>query len=159
MLEQKEYAAQGLKNWAAITFNDNQKCLDLIEGVRALSLSLLYVRVRVSVRLIADRSVVTHHLHQAAPPGILQLLDEEARFPKGSDDSFLTKVVNNHKKNMHFETPRLRGRSPSFIVRHYAGDVRSYIVRFAASRQSTDRSVCLLSRCNGTGDVPGTWVP
>jgi myosin heavy subunit len=61
---------------------------------------------------------------QTTPPGILQLLDEEARFPKGSDDSFLAKVTTNHKKNAHFETPRLRGRSPSFIVRHYAGDVR-----------------------------------
>jgi myosin heavy subunit len=34
-LEQAEYTAEGI-DWTAISFNDNQECLDLIEAVRTL---------------------------------------------------------------------------------------------------------------------------
>lgn len=61
------------------------------------------------------------------PMGILSILEEECMFPKASDKTFLSKLMENHlgkspnfgkpkpKKNVRFE--------PHFEVHHYAGSV------------------------------------
>lgn len=55
------------------------------------------------------------------PLGILSLLDEECKFPKATDLTFLEKLHANHEKHSYYEKPRLT--KTNFIVKHYAGDV------------------------------------
>ena len=56
-----------------------------------------------------------------AKTGILSMLDEEARLPKGDDKSFLDKVMQTHKKHNSFEVPKKV--RDAFSVTHYAGPV------------------------------------
>jgi myosin heavy subunit len=53
--------------------------------------------------------------------GILSLLDEEVKIPKGSDESWLDKLTRQHEKNSYFLKPKKS--KGLFGVRHYAGDV------------------------------------
>lgn len=53
--------------------------------------------------------------------GVLALLDEECRFPKASDATFLEKVQTNHAKHSCFESQK--GRGTTFNIIHYAGSV------------------------------------
>lgn len=62
------------------------------------------------------------------PPGVLALLDEESRFPKGTDESFLKKINEAHNKHKNYEMPRRRGNN--FILKHYAGDVSYEVSEF-----------------------------
>ena len=59
--------------------------------------------------------------------GILDLLNEECRMPKGSDNSWATKLYDKHlKKHKNFDKPRTS--NTAFIVRHFADNVE-YEVR------------------------------
>ena len=61
-------------------------------------------------------------IEQRKPPGILLILDEESKFPKATDETFITKLHSNFdKKNTYYEKPRLA--KDKFIVKHYAGAV------------------------------------
>ena len=51
--------------------------------------------------------------------GILDLLDEECRMPKGTDVSWVEKLYDKCKKWDHFNKPRLS--NVAFIVKHFAG--------------------------------------
>jgi len=54
--------------------------------------------------------------------GVLDLLDEECRMPKGSDGSWARKLYKQHLgKAQHFAKPRMS--DVAFIIRHYADDV------------------------------------
>ncbi|XP_065839578.1 unconventional myosin-X-like [Oscarella lobularis] len=53
--------------------------------------------------------------------GILDLLDEESRFPKGTDQTFLTKLHSAHAGNSYYVKPRVSG--TTFGIKHYAGEV------------------------------------
>ena len=50
---------------------------------------------------------------------LLSLLDEECRFPNGSDASFAAKVRKTHKEDDFFAVPRFS--QTGFTVKHYAG--------------------------------------
>eukprot|EP00094_Tigriopus_californicus_P007483 TCALIF_07205-PA protein Name:"Similar to MYO5A Unconventional myosin-Va (Gallus gallus)" AED:0.07 eAED:0.07 QI:0/0/0/0.83/1/1/12/0/1517 len=50
--------------------------------------------------------------------GVLDLLDEECRMPKGSDKSWVEKLYDKCKKWEHFSKPRLS--QTAFIVKHFA---------------------------------------
>ena len=53
--------------------------------------------------------------------GIMSLLDEEIKIPKGSDDSWLEKLSRQHDNNsLFFKPKKSRG---VFGIKHYAGDV------------------------------------
>uniref|UniRef100_A0A3B3TY13 Myosin VA n=1 Tax=Poecilia latipinna TaxID=48699 RepID=A0A3B3TY13_9TELE len=57
-----------------------------------------------------------------AKMGILDLLDEECKMPKGSDDSWAQKLYNTHLKTCSlFEKPRMSNRA--FIIQHFADKV------------------------------------
>ncbi|KAI9102028.1 P-loop containing nucleoside triphosphate hydrolase protein [Phlyctochytrium arcticum] len=60
-------------------------------------------------------------LIEVKPAGILSLLDEETRFPKGSDDSWLAKLETAHQKHAHYIKPKTQ--KGVFGIKHYAGDV------------------------------------
>merc|ERR1719410_1225693 len=53
--------------------------------------------------------------------GVLALLDEECRMPKGSDKSWVEKLYDKCKKWEHFQKPRLS--QTAFLVKHFADQV------------------------------------
>lgn len=68
-----------------------------------------------------------------SPPGkrsgLLALLDEEARLPRGESKNFFAKLVKEHakkKKDPDYDKSRLKWTtgSPVFTLVHYAGEVR-----------------------------------
>lgn len=54
--------------------------------------------------------------------GILDLLDEECRMPKGSDESWCGKLVEKCSKYKHFERPRFG--NTAFLVKHFSDTVQ-----------------------------------
>jgi myosin VIIa len=76
---------------------------------------------------------------------IVALIDEESRFPKGTDRSLCDKLHANHGKNENF-IPRKTDNSICFGIRHFAGHVYydceskfvddRYIVRYIQSRSN-----------------------
>eukprot|EP00049_Salpingoeca_infusionum_P025924 m.22679 g.22679 ORF g.22679 m.22679 type:complete len:2193 (-) comp8407_c0_seq1:205-6783(-) len=56
------------------------------------------------------------------PLNILALVDEEAKFPKGTDSSMLGKLHGQHAKNDLYLKPR-SGHDPTFGIAHFAGNV------------------------------------
>eukprot|EP00013_Stygamoeba_regulata_P010187 CAMPEP_0177679212 /NCGR_PEP_ID=MMETSP0447-20121125/29476_1 /TAXON_ID=0 /ORGANISM="Stygamoeba regulata, Strain BSH-02190019" /LENGTH=948 /DNA_ID=CAMNT_0019188375 /DNA_START=114 /DNA_END=2960 /DNA_ORIENTATION=- len=95
-MEQEEYDREKI-DWSSIDFKDNQKCIDLIEGMR--------------------------------PPGILPLLDEDSRFPKATDVTFLQKITS-LDKNPHWARAPVKDKTPKFGVNHYAGVVYYSVHKF-----------------------------
>ncbi|XP_012931424.1 unconventional myosin-Vb isoform X1 [Heterocephalus glaber] len=53
--------------------------------------------------------------------GILDLLDEECKVPKGTDQNWVQKLYDRHSSSQHFQKPRMS--STSFIVIHFADKV------------------------------------
>eukprot|EP00118_Oscarella_pearsei_P013163 m.102222 g.102222 ORF g.102222 m.102222 type:complete len:1858 (+) comp37156_c0_seq6:100-5673(+) len=53
--------------------------------------------------------------------GILALLDEESRFPKGTDQTLLSKLHSAHAGNPYYVKPKVSG--ATFGIKHYAGEV------------------------------------
>lgn len=84
-LEQDEYEREKIP-WTHIDFNDNQPCINVIEG---------------------------------RPGGILDILDEECRVPRGSDSGFASKA--RAVKSLHVKFPKTT--SEVFTIVHYAGAV------------------------------------
>ncbi|XP_019752544.1 unconventional myosin-Va isoform X1 [Hippocampus comes] len=59
------------------------------------------------------------------PLGLLDLLDEECRMPKGSDDSWVQKLYDQHltsRCHPHFRKPRMSNRA--FVILHFADTVQ-----------------------------------
>ncbi|XP_068588260.1 myosin-7-like [Cebidichthys violaceus] len=100
ILEQEEYKTEGIE-WTFIDFGlDLQACIDLIE--------------KMNVNIFQ-------------PMGILSIMEEECMFPKATDNSFKTKLYDNHfGKSPNFQRPRLdkkRKHETHFELVHYAGVV------------------------------------
>lgn len=75
-----------------------------------------------AVKFIDNQPVL--NLIEKSPKGILVMLDEEIVAPNGSDERFLSKIMQIHEKDPGFKTDRLRARdSTAFAVIHYAGEV------------------------------------
>lgn len=56
------------------------------------------------------------------PMCIFSLIDEESKFPNGTDFSMLSKLHSNHGKNKYYLKPK-SDLTPAFGVKHFAGDV------------------------------------
>ncbi|XP_066902208.1 LOW QUALITY PROTEIN: unconventional myosin-Va [Halyomorpha halys] len=67
--------------------------------------------------------------------GILDLLDEECRMPKGTDDSWAEKLYSKCSKKTHFVKPRF-GNS-SFLVKHFADKVEYDVSGFLEKNRDT----------------------
>ena len=55
------------------------------------------------------------------PVGVLPSIDEELRMPKGSDKTWVDKLIATHSTNAHFAREKSSG--DAFVIKHYAGDV------------------------------------
>ena len=70
-----------------------------------------------------------------AKGGIMSLLDEECSLGSGSDDGFLSKVMEHHGSNPFFAIKKLS--KESFIVKHYAKDVNYTVPGFLEKNRDT----------------------
>ncbi|XP_075945364.1 unconventional myosin-Va-like [Anarhichas minor] len=68
--------------------------------------------------------------------GVLDLLDEECKMPKGSDDTWAQKLYNTLlKQNAHFDKPRMSNRA--FIIHHFADKVEYQCQGFLEKNKDT----------------------
>ncbi|KAG9341162.1 hypothetical protein JZ751_019601 [Albula glossodonta] len=71
-----------------------------------------------------------------AKMGVLDLLDEECKMPKGSDDSWAQKLYNTHLKTCAlFEKPRMSNKA--FIIQHFADKVEYQCEGFLEKNKDT----------------------
>jgi myosin heavy subunit len=81
--------------------------------------------------------------------GVLHILEEECRFPKATDTTFLDKLVANHSKSQFFTIPKKT--SNIFQITHYAGKVSYDIVGFLDKSRTTVESD-FVELCNSSSD-------
>ncbi|XP_024227627.1 unconventional myosin-Va isoform X2 [Bombus impatiens] len=67
--------------------------------------------------------------------GILDLLDEECRMPKGSDSSWADKLYSKCGKSKHFEKPRFG--TSAFLIHHFADRVQYETTGFLEKNRDT----------------------
>ncbi|XP_067139175.1 unconventional myosin-Va-like isoform X3 [Centruroides vittatus] len=67
--------------------------------------------------------------------GILDLLDEECKMPKGTDQTWCQKLYDCCKKWKHFDKPRLS--NTAFIIKHFADDVKYECSGFLEKNRDT----------------------
>ncbi|KAJ3090132.1 cytochrome c oxidase subunit 1 [Quaeritorhiza haematococci] len=65
---------------------------------------------------------------ETKPSGVLSLLDEETKFPKGTDDSWLQKMDQALGKHAYYIKPRTA--KGLFGIKHYAGEVMYTVAGF-----------------------------
>lgn len=74
-------------------------------------------------------------IEKTRPPGIISLLDEECRFPKATDTTFLEKIDNGYKTHKKFYRPK-KSRT-AFVIKHYAGEVAYETANFLEKNRDT----------------------
>ncbi|XP_007942045.2 unconventional myosin-Vb [Orycteropus afer afer] len=67
--------------------------------------------------------------------GILDLLDEECKVPKGTDQNWTQKLYDRHSSRQHFQKPRMS--NTSFIVAHFADKVEYHSDGFLEKNRDT----------------------
>ncbi|XP_014092302.2 unconventional myosin-Va isoform X1 [Bactrocera oleae] len=67
--------------------------------------------------------------------GVLDLLDEECRMPKGSDESWAGKLIEKCNKYPHFEKPRFG--TTSFYIKHFSDTVEYDVYGFLEKNRDT----------------------
>ena len=78
------------------------------------------------------------------------LLDEETRFPKGTDETFLAKINEKHEKHKYFIKPRQA--TANFGIRHYAGEV-SYEIKSFLDKNKDEASELMFAAL-ATSNIP-----
>ncbi|XP_067890797.1 unconventional myosin-X-like isoform X1 [Heterodontus francisci] len=69
--------------------------------------------------------------------GLLALINEESRFPKGTDSTLLEKMHSQHASNSFYVKPRVTDHQ--FGIRHYAGEVMYDVCGFLEKNRDTFR--------------------
>ncbi|XP_027650306.2 unconventional myosin-Vb isoform X1 [Falco peregrinus] len=67
--------------------------------------------------------------------GILDLLDEECKVPKGTDQNWMQKLYDQHAGSQHFQKPRMS--NSSFIILHFADKVEYQSEGFLEKNRDT----------------------
>ncbi|XP_014750384.1 PREDICTED: unconventional myosin-Vb isoform X1 [Sturnus vulgaris] len=67
--------------------------------------------------------------------GILDLLDEECKVPKGTDQNWVQKLYDRHAASQHFQKPRIS--NTSFIILHFADKVEYQSEGFLEKNRDT----------------------
>ncbi|XP_072026265.1 myosin-IIIb-like [Amphiura filiformis] len=87
------------------------------------------------------------------PVGIFALLDEESKFPKASDLSFVNKVISNNGKNPNFlMEKKSKGKTTLFGINHFAGAIWYDATKFLEKNRdsfSPNLSDCMQRSNNG----------
>lgn len=99
--EQEEYSSEGIK-WSYIEFVDNQDVLDLLEG--------------------SCVSPITQEKMGTKCMGIFPMIDEACRLPRATSQNLAISLRETLDRHPRFSAPRRD--QYSFIVDHYAGEVR-----------------------------------
>ncbi|XP_019714708.1 unconventional myosin-Vb-like [Hippocampus comes] len=60
--------------------------------------------------------------------GVLDLLDEECKVPKGTDQNWAQKLYRQHASSPHFQKPRMS--NSAFIIVHFADKVSDRACKF-----------------------------
>eukprot|EP00039_Didymoeca_costata_P032095 m.36807 g.36807 ORF g.36807 m.36807 type:complete len:2189 (+) comp9188_c0_seq1:109-6675(+) len=71
------------------------------------------------------------------PLNVLAIVDEEAKFPKGTDDSMLTKLHTNHGKTASIYIKPKSTHVKKFGIKHFAGDVYYDVDGFLEKNRDT----------------------
>ena len=116
-------------NTESIVFYDNQPCLDLVCGYNFSALTKSAWAAHSKNAAAKAPSV------SAKNPSLFSLIDEESRLGKGSDISFLEKAVNRYGQHPNFEKPPTE--KSTFIIKHYAGDVKYSVDGFREKNLDT----------------------
>eukprot|EP00002_Diphylleia_rotans_P032209 TRINITY_DN6746_c0_g1_i1.p1 TRINITY_DN6746_c0_g1~~TRINITY_DN6746_c0_g1_i1.p1 ORF type:complete len:1802 (-),score=377.38 TRINITY_DN6746_c0_g1_i1:222-5627(-) len=74
-------------------------------------------------------------LVEKKPLGIISLIDEVCKAPKGGDQMMLEKFHKNHEKSPYYDKPRVN--NGTFGVKHYAGTVTYHIDGFTEKNKDT----------------------
>ncbi|XP_076613934.1 unconventional myosin-Vb isoform X3 [Chaetodon auriga] len=67
--------------------------------------------------------------------GVLDLLDEECKVPKGTDENWAQKLYKQHSSSAHFQKPRMS--NTSFIIIHFADEVEYQCEGFLEKNRDT----------------------
>ncbi|XP_070845073.1 unconventional myosin-Vb [Chaetodon trifascialis] len=67
--------------------------------------------------------------------GVLDLLDEECKVPKGTDQNWAQKLYKQHSSSAHFQKPRMS--NTSFIIIHFADEVEYQCEGFLEKNRDT----------------------
>ena len=113
-LEQAEYEAERI-DWTRVAFEDNQKCVDVIDGKK----------------------------EKGAFLGVLPMLDEQCAFPKATDATFARACAaalgkedpETRQGAKRFFAPSRRDPDARFTIAHYAGDVEYDVSGFLAKNK------------------------
>eukprot|EP00835_Amoeboradix_gromovi_P002197 NODE_119_length_18895_cov_0.454990.p3 type:complete len:911 gc:universal NODE_119_length_18895_cov_0.454990:9769-12501(+) len=99
------------------------------------------------------------------PIGFLALLDEESNFPKGTDQSLLTKLHQGLTDNKYYLKPKQN--KPVFSIVHYAGEVQYNIEGFLDKNKDTLRQeimdlfstskVEIIQQLFATSEIPSNY--
>ena len=84
------------------------------------------------------------------PMNLFALLDEESKFPRGTNGTFLNKIAHHHGDNKLFKRPKDQS-NLSFTVTHFAGDVIYDCDKFLEKNRDTFNSD-LLSMTKSSGN-------
>lgn len=99
-----------------------------------------------SIQFVDNQDVLD--LVEKKPLGVLSLLDEECKFPKATDTTFLEKLHNNHAKNPRYIKPKMANKD--FGIEHFAGQVLYTTTNFLdKNRDSLADSVLALVQVCG----------
>ncbi|XP_050097643.1 unconventional myosin-Va isoform X3 [Anopheles aquasalis] len=80
--------------------------------------------------------------------GILDLLDEECRMPRGSDESWVGKLLEKCSKYAHFDKPRFG--TTAFLIRHFSDTVQYESRGFLEkNRDTVSRELVTLLKASG----------
>lgn len=113
--EQEEYTKEGIP-WTEIEFKDNSR---------------KFFFCRADSKYFAD----TIDLIDKKTSGIISLLDEEGRVPKGTNEGFLGRLDKQHSRNISYQHhPKDKD---AFCIVHFAGTVKYKIDNFLEKNKDT----------------------
>ncbi|KAJ2689086.1 Myosin type-2 heavy chain 1 [Coemansia spiralis] len=117
-LEQEEYRREKLENWTFIGFQDNQPCIDLIEGKPIGILSLLDEESRLEQG--SDRTFTEKLYRQFVDAGST-VASAGSKRVAGSTPAAVAAAAASAADVSYFRKPRFS--NTAFTIRHYAHDV------------------------------------
>ncbi|OMH86142.1 Myosin-2 [Zancudomyces culisetae] len=127
-LEQEEYQREQLANWTFIEFNDNQLCIELIEG-RLGVLSILDEESRLPNG--SDTKMLDKLYSNFAAGETSGAESRSSVTLNASNSGFKIRT----KPNDYFEKPRFQ--KPEFTIKHYALDVSYNAIGFLEKNRDT----------------------